>query len=141
MEQTTFDMEKYGLPDHMIAIDMNNFQGKSALDVMNQEDEESAKLFAQLPSVVQGVGPSLPPELMSKTIQQLKALGAEDVGSFDWDPRTRAMTENKSIDIIDDEESSERTRKVMHAMENDEDFYVDSLLANDDPFDEDYSIP
>lgn len=35
-QSKVFEMEKYGLPDNMIAIDMSAFGGKSALDVMNE---------------------------------------------------------------------------------------------------------
>ena len=51
------------------AFRLSDLQGQSALDLMNQkmDGQTSAPL------------PQLPPELMGKTIAQLKALGATEV--------------------------------------------------------------
>lgn len=55
------------------AFRLSDLQGQSALDLMNQkmDGQTSAPL------------PQLPPELVGKTIAQLKALGATEVAQFD----------------------------------------------------------
>lgn len=134
-----FEMEKHGLPDHMMAIDLSVFQGRSALDVMNEQDEENQLAKAKLPQALEGLGPRMPPELVHKTIQQLKALGAQEVGSYDFNPATRAMTEHSSIDVIDDAESAESTRQFLRSMDDEEsdgNFFLDNLQTNDDPFED-----
>ena len=93
-----------------------------------------------LPRFDDQLGPRMPPELMGKTIQQLKALGAEEICSFEYNPATRAVTGNRSnIDVISDADSEESTRKLLQSMD-DEDFdsshFLDNLQANDDPFED-----
>ena len=123
----------------MIAIDMSKFGGKSALDVMNEEDADNAQLFAKLPQLIDGLGPNLPPELINKTVKKIKELGINDVSSFGFDPRTRAMTEHNSYDqTIDfkDSRESEQSRRLLHALENDDGYLVDELMSNDHPFED-----
>lgn len=46
--------------DGVMALDMSKFKGRSALDVMNAEDEENQKLKDLLPQGVDNMGPRMP---------------------------------------------------------------------------------
>jgi hypothetical protein len=81
----------------------------------------------------------MPPELIGKTIQQLKALGAEELGSFGFDPATRAMTELRSADGLSGIDRDEEARKSLRALDDDDfdsDHFLDDLQLNNGPFEE-----
>ena len=61
------------LPTITSAFRLSDLQGQSALDLMNQK----------MDGVTVGNLPQLPPELVGKTIAQLKALGATEVAQLD----------------------------------------------------------
>lgn len=46
--------------DGVMAIDLSKFKGRSAMDVMNEEDEENQKLKDLMPQGVEGLGPRMP---------------------------------------------------------------------------------
>lgn len=67
------------IPKATLAFDISSFKsGASALDEMNKKEEEYGELQAMLPKGLEG--PQMPPELVGKTIKELKAMGAEEIG-------------------------------------------------------------
>ena len=70
----------------------------------------------------------MPHEIVKKTVEQLKALGAEEIGYFD----IRSKSKGYGFDAKADPNMEERFRKTLRKMEGDEynpNFYVDEIDA------------
>lgn len=68
----------------------------------------------------------MPHQIVQKTVEQLKALGAEEIGSFD----IRQKSKGYGFDAKLDPNMDERFRKSIKKMEGDEfnpNFYVDEI--------------
>ena len=84
------------LPPVMHSQLAQNFNGQNALDFMN-----SQVTHAVLPMGDTG-GPAMPPELMNKTIAQLKAMGATEVSSFHTNAQISKSGMTESPNMIDE---------------------------------------
>jgi hypothetical protein len=118
------------------AINMDPFGGQSALDVMNESEEADRLLMGQMPTI-DGSNPNFPPELVGKTIEQIKAMGAEEIGHIDFKPKKNAFGIHPDVSPTLAPDQEEEMRKALRELENEDDdpeYFLDDMSGTSENF-------
>ena len=83
-----------------------------------------------IPMSLDGKSPIMPPELVGKTIHQIKAMGGTELGSMSMSTNMRTGGIDAKLDLTPEGESQARESKKELELEEEEEekeFYIDNL--------------
>lgn len=122
-----------------MAIPVEQFLGlgkkESVLDMMQSREVDMEALKAMVPMQMDGVSPSLPPELVGKTVKQLRDLGAKDLGSVTFNSSLKNHGFDTSFtQTLETEEQAKKSLKELEQDDQDKEFLLDNIGAEGERF-------
>lgn len=125
------------VPLQSVAFTIDQFKGlkpgETALDRMQSGEQDLQASKDQQFMAPDGISPQMPPELIGKTIKQLKAMGAVEIASIS----SKSGTRGHGFETQLSPEAEEKYRRALKELEDDDidpDYFTDTMGVEGDKF-------